>query len=138
MFQEKFIEKRCILGRGRAVFQVFIAKAYREFCGDCEADCRAPTNQEIAEAERDAFQRGDRFYRYPERIPAVAVDHGLWLTESELSNAVLALTDVQASQGTNVHGTKDAIYEGLSLRDAFRYENCEPVSQMAPGRLVIT
>ncbi len=126
VFQEQFIAKRCVLGRGRAVFQGFIVKAFHEFCSDSKAVCRAPTNEEIARAEADARKRGDRFYKYPGRAQAIPLPHHLRLESAELESTILDLSGVEADEGPNVHGNLQPTYVGLNLKDAFAYPNCEP------------
>lgn len=138
VFRERFVGKRLVLGRGRSIFVGFVVRAYHEFCIDSEASCRAPSSQEVAQTEAKAFQRGDRFFKMPERSTPVAVDPAMELTIAELEAAILNLSGVQAGQGTNIHGVEQPIYEGLSLKDNFAYDGCSPMSQMAaPTRLVV-
>ncbi len=121
-----FLDKCCTLGKGRSTFQGFIVKAYHEFCRDSGADCRMPTNQEVARAEMAARKGGDRGYKYPEREPVVPLGRELCLTVAELDTAILDLSGVEESTGKNRHGYSDATYTGLCLKNAFKYENCEP------------
>ena len=85
-----------------------------------------PTREEIARAEQDAVQRGERNYRFPERPAAIPLDHELVLTGNEFEAAVLDLSDVTVGEGVNNFGTTQPIYKNLCLRDAFEYPGSRP------------